>query len=165
MLFEPFDQIFRVSGRPQRGSTFPLAAILEADVLLWQEFRFDPATLAWDDLLSLAVGEQIEVRVPHRGNVGHRNEAPLFYTALAPIAPAGAHVTARDAVMMQRAMDERFLVRSWRRELPMAERRPDFPRCGKCCARFYAETGAAPPVPAPPPAPAGPADGGGLHYL
>ena len=37
------------------------------------------------------------------------------------------------------AMNERFNLRVWRKELPLEERRDDFPRCGACFSKFVLE--------------------------
>ena len=101
---------------------------VKADVLLWQEFELEPDTLAWEDLLSLLVGERVDVRMPGRANVSHRNTAPRFYTALVPLQPWHAPRWRRE--LMQQAMDERLVVRRWTEWLPSAERVADFRKCG-----------------------------------
>ena len=135
MLFESFDGIFSVMGKPQRGSSFPLASAIDADVLLWQDWKHDDATVLFEDMLSFLVGERIDIRVPHQKNVSFRNTSPLFYTSNSFL-----QVTRRDAALAQRlndAMAERFTTRVWTKPLPPIERVADFPQCAKCCANFY----------------------------
>ena len=80
-VFEALDLIYEVSGKPQRESSFRFAGILDAEVLLWQEFTYSKRTLAWEDLLALLVGEKLAVRCCGTKPVQHRNCAPMFYTA------------------------------------------------------------------------------------
>ena len=135
MLFEPFDRIFKVMGKPEAKSSFPLAGAVGAHVLLWQDYKHKDTTVQFEDLLSLVVGERIDVRIPHQKNVSFRNGSPLFYTSNSLL-----HVKREDvaeAIRLNAAMDERFRVRLWRNPLPMSERVPNFPRCSRCCANFF----------------------------
>ena len=59
MLFEWIDQVFTVCGTPERECTFPLAGILDADVLLWNEFVYNKKHLAFESLLNV-----LAVRMP-----------------------------------------------------------------------------------------------------
>ena len=91
--------------------------------------------MQFEDLLSLVVGERIDVRIPHQKNVSFRNGSPLFYTSNSLL-----HVKREDvaeAIRLNAAMDERFRIRLWRNPLPMSERVPNFPRCSRCCAAFF----------------------------
>ena len=135
MLFEPFDGIFNVMGKPERGSTFPLAGATDAHVLLWQDWKHDDRTVLFEDLLSFLVGERINVRVPHQRNLPFRNTSPLFYTSnsFLRVARDDPALTAE----LNAAMEERFTTRIWRTPLPMHLRVTDFPRCSRCCATFY----------------------------
>lgn len=87
MLIEPLQFVFKTCGKPQRGSTFPLKNAMDAEILLWQDYRHHEGTLSWTDLLSFFVRELVEVRVPGTsgsgGNVPHRNAAPTFYSGRA----------------------------------------------------------------------------------
>jgi len=80
MLFESLDLIYEVMGKPQRGSTFPLSNVPKSHVLVWQEYKHHDGTILFEDLLSLAVGEKIDIRMPHAENLSHRDTAPMFYT-------------------------------------------------------------------------------------
>ena len=135
MLFEPFDGIFKVMGKPEKGSTFPLAGAIGASVLLWQDWKHDDATVQFEDLLSFFVGERVDIRVPRARNVSFRNTSPLFFTSnsLMKVARADQNVTE----VLNAAMSERFKTRCWRVPLPMNERDLNFPRCSRCCAAFY----------------------------
>ena len=135
MLFEPLDGIFRVMGKPQHGSTFPLAGAIDADVLLWQDWKHDDATVLFEDLLAFLVGEIVDIRVPHQCNVSFRNTSPLFYTSNSAVRVA--RQSSDLTVALNAAMSERFTTRVWSIPLPMHERIPDFPRCSRCCATFY----------------------------
>ena len=135
MLFEPFDGIYRVMGKPQRGSTFPLAAAPDAQLLVWQDWKHDDGTILFEDLLSFLVGERIDIRVPHQSNASFRNTSPLFYTSNSSLRVR--RDDAGEAARLNRAMAERFTTRFWDTPLPMDQRVADFPRCSRCCATFY----------------------------
>ncbi|CAJ1454062.1 unnamed protein product [Effrenium voratum] len=135
MLLEPLDGIFQVMGKPEARSSFPLAGALDAQVLLWQDYKHQDQTVLFEDLLSLTVGEMISVRVPHQKNQTFRNVAPLFYTSNFPLQVRRPDL--EEATRLNQAMAERFCTRQWKMPLPEAERIPDLPRCSRCCAAFY----------------------------
>ena len=118
---------------------------VKADVPLWQELELEPDTLAGEDLLSLLVGERVDVRMPGRANVSHRNTAPRFYTALVPLKPWHAPRWRRE--LMLHDMDERFVVGRQTERLPLGKRVADFPKCGHCFSRFVCESAGAAPGP------------------
>jgi hypothetical protein len=138
MLFESFGEIFQVYGKPERGSTFPFAGLPDADVLVWHEFVYNKRTFAFEDLLSALCGELMSIRRPGASNLPYRNQSPMFYTARKPLSVQYSD-DQQEKDDYNQAMSERFCTRFWRVPLPHGERRPDFPRCGRCCARFYLE--------------------------
>ena len=108
---------------------------MEADVLLWQQYFHKDSILLFEDLLALLCHERIEVAVPYKGGVSHRNMAPMLYTSNSPL-----RVVREDAAQMlllNGAMAERFTSRWWDTPLPLAERRTNFSKCARCCAAFY----------------------------
>ena len=141
-LLEPLEKVFRAAAKPQAGSTFALANVLGAEVLLWQDYSHDEGTICFTDLLSLFVGETIDVRRPGQLNATFKNRAPIFYSGRTPICSKD-----RDAVAAEeltRMMSERFQIFTFTQPLPMAERRTDWVHCGRCCAAFYAHHGNVP---------------------
>ena len=134
MIFEPLDEIFEVGGRPQRDCSFPFASLMEADVLLWQEFKFSHKLCSWEDLLALLSGEKFGLRIPNAKPKQHRNLAPMFYTGRQPLRMRSDDV--EEMLEYNQAMDERFKTRTWSQPLRKCERVPDFPRCGCCFAKF-----------------------------
>ena len=142
-VLEALDLIYVTSAKPQRENSFPFAGILGAEVLLWQEFVWGPKVCAFEDLLQLFCGEKLAIRIPHARPVEHRNGAPMFYTAWAPL-----HMTCADhnrMLNLNAAMEERFTTRMWTRALPREGRIPKFPQCACCFARFVLEQLAAQP--------------------
>lgn len=137
-LFEPLLHIFRVGSKPERNCSFPLSSIVDAEVLLWQDFVYSRQVCAFEDLLNILVGEQIAIRLPGHRPVNHRNTAPMFYTARAPLEYHSRD--ACEAAEQTAAMAERFITRRWTRPLPLHLRRPDFAACGACFARFVLES-------------------------
>ncbi|CAK0845543.1 unnamed protein product, partial [Prorocentrum cordatum] len=83
MLFEPFDGIFKVMGKPQAKSSFPLAAVLDS-VLLWQDWKHNDATILFEDLLSMLVGERMDIRVPNKKNAMTERFAARVWLAPLP---------------------------------------------------------------------------------
>ena len=135
MPFESFDSIFEVMGKPESKSSFPLQGLLEAQLILWQDWKHKDSTILFEDLLSMTVGERMNIRVPCKPNKPFRNESSMFYTSNSPL-----YVVRHDPAEMMRlnqAMDERFCTRVWKFPFPKADRIPDFPRCSCCCAIFY----------------------------
>ena len=128
---------------PEDGSTFPLSGALDAEILLWQDFEYNPGTLQFNDLLRLLVGERIGVRLPGEKNRSLKNTSPLFYSALQQIRPSSRGVTHETFERKVRAMKERFTIRTWYFPLPMHRRVADFPHCAKCFAVFMLENDAA----------------------
>ena len=135
MLFESFDEIFTVMGKPERGSTFPLSGMLEAHLLVWHEYKHRDGTVLFEDLLALLVGERMDIRVPHSAAKSHRNNAPMFFTSNSLL-----RVRREDPdeeSLLNTAMTERFKMRWWSNPYPKQKRILKFPRCGRCCANFY----------------------------
>ena len=134
MLLEPLEVMFKVSGKPQRESKNPLEGVIDSEVLLWQDFKYLKKTLAWEDLLSILVGERLEIRLEGGKNRSHKNTSPMFYT----------HTKVwsvqlddpEDAVAQLTAMTERFKIYRFANPLPMRERVADFPSCGRCFAKM-----------------------------
>ena len=62
LLFEPFDQIFAVMGKPDSNSTFPTARILDVCLLLWQECKHKNGFVLFEDFLALLAGERMKRR-------------------------------------------------------------------------------------------------------
>ena len=137
MLFEPLDDIYKACGKPQRDCTFPFADVIDADILLWQEFKYTLKVCAWEDLLNLLCGEKFGIRQPNSKPIQHRNKAPMFYTARTQLTMRSSDLV--EMAEYNTAMSERFKLRVWSKPLPMAERRKDFPRCACCFAKFVLE--------------------------
>ena len=87
-------------------------------------------------------GEKLGVRMPGQSPIQHRNMAPMFYTAWAPLSMRCENV--EEMANLNVAMSERFNMRHWLRPLPREGRLPVFPHCGKCFASFVLSN-AAPP--------------------
>jgi hypothetical protein len=135
MLVEPLEFIFKAAGKPQKGSSFSLSNTTECDILLWQDYRHDENTVCFTDLLNMLVGETVDIRMPGERNVKVKNTAPLIYTGRTPILSTFQSIEEREGY--DEMMAERFTVFSFTKPVPKAERRPDHPHCGKCCATFY----------------------------
>ena len=143
MILQPLESIFRSMPPPEDGSTFPLSGVLDAEIMLWQDFEYNPGTLNYMDLLRLLVGEKVGVRIPGEKNRSFNNTAPLFYSALEKISPSHRAISAAAFQRKSIAMAERFTIREWSRPLPMERRVPDFPHCPSCFAAFVLENDAA----------------------
>jgi len=135
MLFEPFHGIFKVMGKPENKSSFPLSGVLDAQVLLWQDWKHNDATILFEDILSLIVGERMDIRCPFKKNESFRNTSPLFYTSNSPLYVVRQNPP--EMVRLNAAMAERFCTRTWNIPFPIEDRISDFPRCSRCCANFF----------------------------
>ena len=132
-VLEALDLIYKVSGKPQRESTFPLANVVDAEVLLWQEFEWDAKMCAFADLLALLAGEKFGIRLPNKKPQQYKNTSPMFYTAWEQLTFRGSP---NKMLAYNGAMDERFKTRYWARPLPQHGRLIEFPHCACCFASF-----------------------------
>ena len=135
MLFEPLDEIFVVMGKPEAKNSFVFAGLLDAQVLLWHEYKHKDSIVLFEDLLAVLVGERLDVRIPHKKAQSHRNNAPMFYTSNSMMA-----VVREDRAKMEllnTAMAERFCTRVRTQPIPKAARISALPRCGRCCSQFF----------------------------
>ena len=144
-LLEPLEKVFKAAPKPQIGSTFGLANVLGAEILLWQDYAHDEGTIRFTDLLSLFVGETIDVRRPGQVNIPFKNRAPIFYSGRTPISSKDHDPAA--AAELTGMMTERFKIFTFTQPLPMHERQVDWVHCGRCCAAFYVAHGMATPPP------------------
>jgi hypothetical protein len=140
MILQPLEMIFKTMPPPEDGSTFPLASLLEAEIVLWQDYEYNQKTLNFNDLLRMAVGEKIGVRIPGSINSNFNNSAPIFYSALQRITPP-RWAEAYDKKVI--AINDRFTVREWSNPLPHHRRQNDFPHCAPCFASFILDNDAA----------------------
>ena len=136
-VIEPLDKIFECFPKPQKGSTFALANVFNKDVILWQDYLHDEATISFTDLLALCVGESVGIRVVG-GNRPFRNKAPVFYSG-ATLMRCGFRDRSLGA-RLDGMMDDRFTVFKFFVEVPRETRRPDWPQCARCAATFYLST-------------------------
>ena len=111
-----------------------MGGLVDAEIVLWQDFEYDHKTVNFQDLLRLLVREKVGVRVPREKSLPFNNTSPMFYTALEKI--TAPPVPAATVAKKQLAIDERFVIRTWTRPLPMDRRDPAFPHCGCCFASF-----------------------------
>ena len=138
-VFDALDTVFRVSGKPQSGSTFPFLDIVDAEVLLWQEFVWDANMCSFEDILSLMCGERIGIRQPGKKPLPHKNRAPMFYTAWEALTFRGRNPNQMTAY--NEAVGERFKTRTWTVKLPKEGRLPRFPHCARCFSQWLLNNG------------------------
>jgi len=134
-LLESLEVVFEALPKPQRGSTFPLAALPDAEIILWQDYEHHEGTVAFSDLLSWLVNESIGVREPGVINSKYKNLAPLFYSGRGRLVCGSPDPTVRDEY--NDMMDDRFSTWLFQKPLPKEVRDLQFPKCGRCCAAFY----------------------------
>ena len=134
-LLESLEFIFQTLGKPEDGSTFPLGNLPSCDIMLWQDYEHSEATVKFTDLLSLLVGESMELRAPGVLNTKFRNKAPLFYSGRVPLQCVRRNPKA--AASLNSMMSERFVTFTFETPLPQAERLVDWKHCAKCCAAFF----------------------------
>ena len=136
MVFESFDKIFsKVMGKPDSKSSFPLTNVVDAQLLLWNEYKHKDSILLFEDLLAIAAGERIEIRIPNEKNVSVRKQAPMFLTSNSMLIVVRPNLAEMER--LNNAMKERFTIRTWLKPIPMDCRVTVFPRCGKSRADFF----------------------------
>ena len=150
-LLEPLEKIFSCAPKPEEGSTFPLASSVGYDVILWQDYEHDEATVRFSDLLSFFMEESVGVRRPGALNKKIKNTAPAFYSGRAPmeLTPSKKHSVGA-CVKYNSMMSERFCTFRFFNPIPLPERDMNFPVCGRCAAKWYIEGAAGSGVAATP---------------
>ncbi len=75
---KPLRIIYRAHPKPPRGCNFPLVDLHQSEIILWNDFRYQEATFAWEDLLNLFEGEQILIARPqnNKSTKGHSMYTP-----------------------------------------------------------------------------------------
>jgi len=136
-LLEPLEAVFNTASKPQKGSTFPLSRVPQADILLWQDYVHDEGTIGFSDLLALLVGEGLDVRMPGQLNIKCRNEAPMFMSGRTDLEPASKF--SEKGAQLCKMMSDRFTV--FRFTLPLTGQKADWPQCGRCAAKFFMSHG------------------------
>ena len=132
-LIEPLEGIFETGGKPQRGSSFPFTNAVSADLLLWQDYRHSESTVCFTDLLSVLVGETIEVRVPGCPNQKWKNNAPMIYSGRAALQCGFQDEQEKEDY--DNMMRDRFTLFRFTTRVPNAD--PNHPKCMRCCAEFF----------------------------
>ncbi len=155
-VLESLELIFHTLAKPEDGSTFPLGNLPSCDIMLWQDYEHNEATVKFTDMLSLLVGESMELRAPGQLNTEFRNKAPLFYSVRVPLQCVRRSADA--AQTLNHMMADRFATFLFETPLPRAERAVDWKHCGKCSAAFFLQGEAF--IHAPPPTAASGSVGG-----
>ena len=139
-VFEAMDLIFRVCAKPPGSDgKFALAGVIGAEVLLWQEFVWEPQMRAFEDLLALMASERVGIRRPRQEPEQYKNRAPMFYTAWQPLTYSGREP--QKMIVYNQAMGERFKTRRWTVPLPQEGRLQQFPQCAHCFATWLLTNG------------------------
>lgn len=138
-LLEPLQAVFETAAKPQKGSTFPLSRVPQADILLWQDYHHDEGTIAFCDLLALLVGEGLDIRMPGQLNVKCRNEAPMFMSGRTELQPANKF--SEKGEQLFKMMSDRFTVFNFTK--PLIGQDAKWPQCGRCAASFFLARGTA----------------------
>ena len=89
-LTEPLELIFRTAEKTERGSSFALGSVPSSEILLWQDYEHNDAAVKFTDMLSLLVGESMELRAPGQLNTKFRNKAPCSTAAVCLCNASGA---------------------------------------------------------------------------
>ena len=141
-LLEVLEIIFDCAGKPEEGSTFPLASLEGFEVILWQDYEHHEGTVRFTDLLSWFLGESVGVRRPGTKNQKFRNAAPCFYSGRAPLhlVPSVRHSRVV-CEQYNNMMDERFKIFEFCMPLPKEQRVANWPACGRCAAQFFLHHG------------------------
>ena len=88
-------------------STSAFRKFVGAHALLWHEYKHKDRIVLFEGLVAILCGERIDIRVLHKGNVSHRNTAPMFYTSNSRLRVI--RDCPEEMPRLNQAMDERFL--------------------------------------------------------
>ena len=94
----------------ESGSTCPLSGLLDAEVVLWQDFEYEAKKINCQDLLRLLVGEKVGVRSPGSVNIQHKNTTPVFYSAMQKIK---THTGSKETVERKTPTRVTKMVQNW----------------------------------------------------
>lgn len=133
-IVSPLRVIFHTFSNPATG-TFAWLGIENAELVLLNDFRWNPSIIAWGDFLQLLEGDTVHIPVPK--NVGQKDieftkDTPFFATADAPIVLVkGRSLDQANTEMMK----VRWVHFNFHRQIPRDEQ-VKYEPCPKCFARF-----------------------------
>jgi hypothetical protein len=128
VLLAPLTHIYRTFHKPAGGGSFRLQKLEDAEIVLWNDWRFCPDIISWESLLLLGEGAPMMIPRPQnvfQGDYEHARALPVFITAKARM----THHDHREEAMM--AARFRFFEFSVAVASPRA-----IPACAHCFARM-----------------------------
>ena len=130
-LLRPLEDVYQCMFKPGGGGQYRLTDLMNCEVVLWQDWRFDRHIISWETLLLLGEGATFLVPLPQNTGVSgdgmYRRACPLFITSKSKM----EHRDPTDTIMM----DQRFNFIELTKSIPMESCR-DIPSCSRCFANF-----------------------------
>ena len=136
-ILSPLKKIYRSFCNPATGS-FAWVGAEDAEIIFLNDFRWNPAIIAWADFLQALEGDTVHLPAPKtfcKQDIELTNDTPFFATADAPLVLIkGTSIDRANTHMM----DVRWRMFHFWRQIPQAEQQ-NLISCGHCFAKFILE--------------------------
>ena len=133
----PLKKIYRAFCNPATGS-FAWVGAEDAEIIFLNDFRWNPAIIAWADFLQALEGDTVHLPAPKtfcKQDIELTNDTPFFATADVPLVLVkGSSIDCANTHMM----DVRWRMFHFWRQIPQAEQQNLIP-CAHCFAKFILE--------------------------
>ncbi|KAL9978525.1 hypothetical protein ACROYT_G016051 [Oculina patagonica] len=136
-ILSPLKKIYRAFCNPATGS-FAWLGAEEAEIILLNDFQWNPAIIAWADFLQALEGDTVHLPAPKtfcKQDIELNKDTPIFATSDAPLVLVKGSSIDRANTQM---MDVRWRMFHFWRQLPQSEQQNLIP-CGHCFAKFILE--------------------------
>lgn len=133
-ILSPLKKIYRAFCNPATGSF----AWLGAEIIFVNDFRWNPAIIAWADFLQALEGDTMHLPAPKtfcKRDIKLNKDTPFFATSDAPLVLVKGSSIDRAYTQM---MDVRWRMFHFWRQLPQSEQENLIP-CGHCFAKLILE--------------------------
>jgi len=151
-VLKPLRVIYNAHPKPPQHCSYPFLHLERREICFWNDFRYRPDTIAWEDLLNLFEGEEITIARPQNSK---NYEGHLKYIPTQPVFISCDAFFQNGDPTEDDMMRDRCEVFRLTKKLPRGARL-DIPPCPRCFARWilaelYPTQPAAPKQLAPPP--------------
>ena len=133
-ILSPLKKIFHAFCNPATGS-FAWVGAQDAEVIFLNDFRWNPAIIAWADFLQALEGDIVHLPAPKtfwKQDIELSKDTPFFATADAPLVLVKGSIIDRANTQM---MEVRWRLFHFWRQIRQTEQDNLVP-CGSCFARF-----------------------------
>ena len=115
--------------------SFAWVGVEDAEIIFLNDFRWNPAIIAWADFLQALEGDTVHLPVPKtfcKQDIKLTDDTPFFATADAPLVLVKGHSIDRANTQM---MDVHWRMFHFWHQIPQAEQQ-NLISCGHCFAKF-----------------------------